>query len=100
MVVIQSVRRALETKIDTFSTEVTLMRADFRNLGAQVKEVEDSLITLTEDATDLKKQVKALHATTEKLGVKLEDFEGHPSGDNAGIIGVPRSPRDRQSIFM
>ncbi|KAJ1105207.1 hypothetical protein NDU88_002615 [Pleurodeles waltl] len=41
----------LESKIDSVSTEVVLMRADFHKLGARVKETEDSLKLIKDGST-------------------------------------------------
>ncbi|KAJ1154331.1 hypothetical protein NDU88_007083 [Pleurodeles waltl] len=89
MTAIHSVFVSLETKTDTVSTEVALMRADFRILGARVKEAEGPLKTIKDDSATLKEQVRALKATTEILKAKIEDFEGRSHRNNVQIISVP-----------
>ncbi|KAJ1161730.1 hypothetical protein NDU88_002211 [Pleurodeles waltl] len=69
------VSTSLESKINSVTTEVTLLQTDHRALGARVAKVEDTIAILTTDSVALKTQVKDLQVTTVTLETRLEDFE-------------------------
>lgn len=89
MEAIQGVHTAPEHKIDTVSTEVTLICADLRNMGDRVKVTEESVSTLQHSASMLETSVRRLQAQAADLEAKLEDYEGHVRRNNVQILGVP-----------
>ncbi|KAJ1177591.1 hypothetical protein NDU88_002844 [Pleurodeles waltl] len=64
---IHSVHSSLEARNDLDMTEVTLMWADLRNMGAHRREVVDSYAALKVAKMALKAQVSELHTTTKAL---------------------------------
>ncbi|KAJ1152399.1 hypothetical protein NDU88_005174 [Pleurodeles waltl] len=75
------------------STEVTLVRVDFCNINTRLKEAEDPLSALQTETATLRRQVRKLSATTELLGVKLEDYEGLLRRNNIRLVGIPEKAK-------
>ncbi|KAJ1081661.1 hypothetical protein NDU88_001839 [Pleurodeles waltl] len=61
----------LVTKIDTVAVDVTLLRADLRNVAERVKEAEDSTEVLNREMDTLKDTV----SSRQRLTVRLEGVE-------------------------
>ncbi|KAJ1148431.1 hypothetical protein NDU88_001267 [Pleurodeles waltl] len=89
MTAIQGVQTSLETRIDSVSIAVQLVRADLRKMGTRMKEAEKSIATLKMDTGLLQTQISKLCATNMALDVGLEDYRGH-SWNNVPIIGEPK----------
>ncbi|KAJ1088687.1 hypothetical protein NDU88_001843, partial [Pleurodeles waltl] len=56
MVAIQGVNSSLETKIDTVSAEILLVRINLRNMGTRLEAAEDSMASVEMERTGLHKQ--------------------------------------------
>ena len=89
MVAIQGVKGTLEVKIDSISSEVTLLRTDLCNMNDKVKENKREIKILKNDTTSLKKQIQKLQVGTSEMAAKLEDLEGRSRRNNIRIVGVP-----------
>ncbi|KAJ1193954.1 hypothetical protein NDU88_003249 [Pleurodeles waltl] len=89
MEAIQGVRTSLETRHDSVTTEVSLLRADMWNMATQVKELEESTASLQGVMKTLKIQVDEMQVLTNNLQARLEDYEGRLRKNNILIIGVP-----------
>ncbi|KAJ1150337.1 hypothetical protein NDU88_003131 [Pleurodeles waltl] len=65
LVTIQGVKEALELKLDSVSTELTLVHADLHSMSDQVKDTEVSLASIQAETAFLQTQVKGMCATME-----------------------------------
>ncbi|KAJ1216121.1 hypothetical protein NDU88_003727 [Pleurodeles waltl] len=75
MVAIQSVKTAMETKIDSTASEVTLVRSDLQNMGTRMKEAEETTAALKTDMKEIQAQIRDLQATAKNMTLWLENYE-------------------------
>ncbi|KAJ1159921.1 hypothetical protein NDU88_000425 [Pleurodeles waltl] len=96
METIKGVRTSQESQIDSVTTEVGLLRADLRNMGSRMQEIEDSTSALREDNASLKTQVIELQVCTTIMQTRLEGYGGRSRRNNIRIVGVPERAGERQ----
>ena len=87
--VIQGIRGALEGKIYSMTTEVTLLRADFRKMSERVNESRTNIATLQSENQTLKQQVLELQRYAGSHEAKLDDLAGRSRRNNILITWVP-----------
>ena len=89
MTAIQGIQVTLEGKMDSISTEVNLLRADFGKMKERIKDNQGAVTMLQSENKDLKSQVMELQKTTDKIVDKLDEYEGRMRRNNIRITGVP-----------
>lgn len=94
MAAITSGKKLLEAKIDSVSTEVTLIRADMHSMNTRLKEVEIKTGSLVTDTSELQQQMTNLQKYTTKLEEQLDYYGGRSRRNNVPILGVPENADD------
>ncbi|KAJ1160487.1 hypothetical protein NDU88_000989 [Pleurodeles waltl] len=89
MAAIQGVQTSLEGRIDSVTTEMTLIDADLLNIRVRVKEAKDYTPSLQASTEALMAQINDLRATTKAMEARLEEYENLLWRNNLCIIGVP-----------
>ena len=95
MTAIRGIQGALQGKMDSMSSEITLLTADFRKMGDRVKENQGSIELLQSENRALRKQVQELQKSSYNAMSKLDDLEGRSRRNNIRIMGVPEKQRVR-----
>ena len=89
MTAIRGIQETLEIKMDSISTEVNLLRADFGRMKDRVKDNQGVVASLQSENKDLRRQVQELQRTSDRVAEKMDYIEGRARRNNIRITGVP-----------
>ncbi|KAJ1100209.1 hypothetical protein NDU88_005296 [Pleurodeles waltl] len=94
-------KTSLETKIDTVSLEVNLLRADHRKLAERVTQAEAITQTLPPTFQSLQTQIASMQKELNALHRRAEDADGRSRQNNIRFIGFPeRSELPHAELFL
>ncbi|KAJ1164655.1 hypothetical protein NDU88_005089 [Pleurodeles waltl] len=87
--IVQSSREALESKIDTLTVDLTLLREDHRQLTDRVVTNEKSLEQLAPNCQKLTKNMSESTSRIKTLETRAEDAENRAPRSNLRLVGLP-----------
>ena len=89
MAALQGIQGTMDNKMDKITSEVSLLRADFRKMNDTIKDNKEAISSLQSENKALKGQVQKLTEFAHMAADKLEDIEGRSRRNNVRIIGIP-----------
>lgn len=98
MAAIADLRGTIESKIDTVTIEVNLLRADFRKTADKVTMAEGKITQLETTTGNLEAQAQQLKQQQCVMAARLEDEEGRAQRNNISV-GVPEK-MEGQSVDL
>ncbi|KAJ1168814.1 hypothetical protein NDU88_000727 [Pleurodeles waltl] len=97
---IMDTKTSLETRIDTVSQDLNILRVDHGKLSDKMKTTEAALSELAPTVADNQKQILRLNAEVKSLLRRAEEAEGRSRRNNIRFLGFPEKSLDQSSELL